>query len=251
VNAGRLVPEFDPRLVEAAVLGAMRGRALERDFHAERDALYEIGEPEPRECAFEALHARWFERLALDRAFTEALAEHPELAARCRRCLIASARDRRDEVADLLVTPDDRPTLVVLVTPETVAVPERLRVLLRRELLRVADMLDPRFGYEPAPPAGVAGGPREWAVRDGYRVLWDAYVDGRLVRLGVLPPTARRERQGEFVRAFGHLGADADVAFDRFFGGQELTHAEFVAFTARRRTGTAGDCPRGEIRGRI
>jgi len=197
VNAGRLDPEFDPRLVEAAVLEALRGHAGERDFHAEREVLYDIVEPEPREAAFEALHARWFGRLALDRAFHRALAEHPEIAARCRRCLVARARGRREEVADLLVAPDERPTLVVLVTPGTVAVPERLHVFLRRELLRVGDMLDPGFGYDPAPPAGVAGGAWERPVRDAYRVLWDAYVDGRLVRRGVLPATARRDRLGD------------------------------------------------------
>lgn len=251
MSAGRLAPEFDPRLVEAAVLEAIRGHVHGREFHAEREAVYEVGEPEPREAAFEALHARWFERLALDQAFDQTLAERPELAARCGRCLIARARGRRDEVADLLVTPDDRPTLVVLVMPETVAVPERLRILLRRELLRIGDMLDPRFGYEPVPPAGAAGGAWSWARRDAYRVLWDAYVDGRLARLGVLPSTARRDRMGEFVRAFRHLGADAEAAFERFFGGRELTHAEFVAFTASRGAGeTAGALPRGEVRGR-
>lgn len=237
MSAGRLDPEFDPRLVEAAVLEAIRGHARERDFHAERGAVYEIVEPEPREAAFEALHACWFERLALDRAFRQTLAEQPEIGARCRRCLVASARVRRDEVADLLVAPDERPTLVVLVMPATVAMPERLRVLLRRELLRVADMLDPRFGYEPAPPAGVAGGAWEWVARDAYRVLWDAWVDGRLVRLGVLPPTARRDRLAAFVRAFRHLGADTEGAFERFFDGRQLTHADLVAFIAGRREG--------------
>lgn len=248
MNAGRLDPEFDPRLVEAAVLEALRGHAGERDFHAEREVLYDIVEPEPREAAFEALHARWFGRLALDRAFHRALAEHPEIAARCRRCLVARARGRREEVADLLVAPDERPTLVVLVTPGTVAVPERLHVFLRRELLRVGDMLDPGFGYDPAPPAGVAGGAWERPVRDAYRVLWDAYVDGRLVRRGVLPATARRDRLGDFVRAFRHLGADAEAAFERFFGGQRLTHAELLAFTARRpHGGVAG--PRRQAAG--
>jgi hypothetical protein len=234
VNRGRLDPEFDPRLVEAAVLEAIRGHAREHDFHAEREAIYEIDEPEPRETAFEALHVRWFGRLALDRTVHQALAEQPEIAARCGRCLVARARARREEVADLLVAPDERPTLVVLVMPATVAIPERLRVFLRRELLRVGDMLDPGFGYYPAPPAGAAGGAWERAVRDAYRVCWDAYVDGRLVRRGALPAAVRHDRLGDFVRAFRHLGTGAEAAFERFFEGPQLTHAEFLAFTASR-----------------
>jgi hypothetical protein len=237
VSAGGLQPEFEPRLVEAAVHEAVRGHGEERAFHGEREAVYEIGEAEAREAGFDALHVRWFERLALDRPFGEVLAGEPAIAAGCGRWLVAGARDRRDEAADLLVAAGDRPTLVVLVMPQTVATPERLRLLLRRELLRVGDMLDPGFGYEPAPPPGAAGAGGGGAARAAYRVLWDAYVDGRLVRLGVLPGTVRQDRLKEFVRAFGDLDAGGEIAFERFFGGQPLTHGELVAFA---RSGWAG-----------
>jgi hypothetical protein len=225
-----LEPEFDPRLVEAAVLAAVARRGGEGEFHAERDGLYQIAEPEPREAAFAALHARWFERLALDRPFRETLAERPTIAARCGRWLVARARGTRDEAADLLVAPSAPPTLLVRVTAETVATAERLSLLLRRELLHVADMLDPRFGYAPSLPASAAGGARESVVRGNYRVLWDAYVDGRLARLEAVPLAVRAERLAEFVRAFPHLGERAVAAFERFFGARELTHAELLAF---------------------
>lgn len=232
VSAGRLDPEFDPRLVEAAVLEAIRGHAREREFHAQRDAVYEIAEPEPREAAFEALHGRWFERLALDRPFHEALAEQPALAQRGVRWLVTGARGLGDEAADLLGGPDIRPTLLVRVLPDTVAAPERLWRLLRRELLHVADMLDPGFGYDAALPRDAAGGARERVVRDNYRVLWNTYVDGRLVRRGVLPATVRGERRREFGRAFPHLGDRMEAAFEAFFDGQQLTHPGLLAFAA-------------------
>jgi hypothetical protein len=229
VSARALEPEFDPRLVEAALLAAVRGRADERALHAERDRLYEIAEPEPREAAFAELHARWFERQALDRPFREMLAERPEIGARCRRYLVARARDRREEAADLLVTPDAPPTLLVRVAPETVSAPGRLGLLLRRELLHVADMLDPRFDYRPTLGPEAGGGARESGVRDNYRVLWNVYVDGRLVRAGLVPPGVRAERLREFARAFP--GA-SEAAFERFYGGRALTHAELLAFAA-------------------
>ncbi len=234
-----LEPEFDPRLIEAAVLAAVTGRPGEREFHAERDGLYQIAEPEPREAAFGTLHARWFERLAMDRPFRETLAERPEIAARCGRWLVTRAGGSRDEAADLLVAPSAPPTLLVRVTPETLAAGERLGLLLRRELLHVADMLDPRFGYRPALPEGVAGGARESVVRGNYRILWDAYVDARLARLGLVPAGARTARLSEFVTAFPHLGAGAAAAFERFFGTPELTHAEILAFAAGGPDGTS------------
>jgi hypothetical protein len=238
VTAERLDPEFDPRLVEAALLAASRGHAREGEFRAERDRLYEGADGERREAAFAAHHARWFARLALDRPFRRALAEQPAIGAACDRWLVARARGRRDEAADLLAGAAVRPTLLIQVTPESVAAPERLWPLLRRELQHVADMLDPAFGYEAALPASVAGGPRGRAVRDHYRVLWDAWVDGRLVRRGVLPETAREDRLADFARAFPHLEA---AVFDHIFGAPWLTHRSLVALATGHHPARAED----------
>lgn len=243
MSGTRLDPELDPRLVEAAVLAAVRTRGEARAFHAERDALYAIADPEAREAAFDALHARWFDRLALARPFREALAAQPAVAAHCARWLVAAARRRGDEAADLLVVPSGRPTLVVRVMPETVVSAERLTPWLHAELLHVADMLDPRFAYTATlPPA--AGGPRERLVREHYRVLWSTFVAGRLVRRGILPATARAERLAEFARTFA-IGAGTVAAFERVFGRDDLTHAELLALATVGRDGApAPDTPR-------
>ncbi|HBH03749.1 MAG TPA: hypothetical protein DDZ42_17830 [Candidatus Rokubacteria bacterium] len=230
MTPARLEPEWEPRLVEGAVLLAVAGRAEEARFRAERDRLYGIAEGAERETAFDTLHAAWFARLGLDRPFREALEERPAIVARCARWLVAWARRRGDEGADLLVPPGASPTLLVRVTCETVAAPARLGVLLRRELLHVADMLDPRFGYAPGVPADVAGGPREHLVRENYRVLWNAYVDGRLARRGCLPAGSRAERLREFARAYAYLGEAAESAFARFFDADQRSHADLMAF---------------------
>ncbi len=244
MSVARLDPEFDPRLVEAAVLAATRRPPAPDDFHAERDTIYQVAEPERREAAFQALHACWFTRLGLDRPFRGALAEQPAIAAGCARWLVAQARGRREEAADLLIAPDVGPTLLVRVTPETVTAPEMLWRLLRRELLHVADMLDPTFGYEAALPPDAAGPGRERVVRESYRVLWNAWVDGRLVRQGALPATARGERFADFARVFPHLGAGAEAVFGRVFDGPRLTHAALVAFAAGGPEGAPPDAGR-------
>ena len=226
----RLEPEWEPRLVEGTVLLAVAGRAEEGRFRAERDRLYGIADGAERETGFDTLHAAWFARLGLDRPFREALEAQPPIVARCARWLVAWARRRSDEAADLLVPPGASPTLLVRVTCETVAAPARLGVLLRRELLHVADMLDPRFGYAPGVPADVAGGPRERLVRENYRVLWNAYVDGRLARWNRVPANARAERLREFTRAFAYLGDAGEAAFEPFFDGTQRTHADLMAF---------------------
>jgi hypothetical protein len=222
--------DYEPALVEAAVLASV-GDGLDA-FHDERDPLYAIADAEAREAAFLRLHGRWFQRLGLDRSLPEALAERPEVAAACGRCVVARAGAAAAEAADLLVAPAVRPTLLVRVTPERLGVRERALAFLRHELLHAADMLDRDFGYEPRLPAGDGPPLRAGRRAERYRVLWDAYVDGRLVAAGRAPVSVRLARRREFRRAFPELGGEADAAFRRFFDAPHCTHAELVAFAS-------------------
>jgi len=236
--------EYEPRLVEAAVLAAVRGGLEERVFLQERDRVYEIADVEAREATFSALHARWFERLALDGPLRLALDERPEITAGCDRCLVARAVVERDESADLRVAGDALPTLLVCVRPETVSRPARLLDFLRHELLHVADMLDPRFGYVPTVGGADLSPVHERLLRDRYRVLWDAYVDGRLARLGHAPLAARVERLRDFARAFPRLGACTERAFRRFFEAPACTHGDLADFAERPGDASpTGRCP--------
>lgn len=232
--------EYEPRLVEAAVLAAVRGRCEERSFLRERERVYELADAEAREAGFAGLHARWFARLALDAPFGLALAERPEVTAGCGRCLVVSAMAERDEAADLRVAPDALPTLLVLVRAETVSRPPRLLDFLRHELLHVADMLDARFGYEPR-ALGDEGSARLRLARDRYRAVWDAWVDGRLARLGRASSGVRAERLRDFARAFPTLGEATEPAFERFFGAERLRHADLAAFAIG--AGAGRSCP--------
>jgi hypothetical protein len=219
--------DYEPALVESAVLASVGdGRA----FHDERDPLYAIDDVEARDTAFAGLHARWFERLELDRSLTTALAERPEVEAACARCVVGRAGVAAAEAADLLVAPPARPTLLVQLTPTRLAKPERALAFLRHELLHVADMLDHEFGYEPRLPPTGGGRLLDDRRAERYRVLWDAYVDGRLVAASRALPAVRAERLSEFSRAYPELGDRVGQAFERFFAARRCTHAELVAF---------------------
>jgi hypothetical protein len=228
--------DYEPALVEAAVLaGVGAGRDA---FHRERDPLYAIADGEAREAAFVELHARWFQRLGLDRWLPDALAERPQIAALCGRWVVMRARAPGGEAADLLVAPPRPPTVLVRCTPERLAAPAAALAFLRHELLHVADMLDRDFGYEPRLP--YEGGRRPAGrLAERYRVLWDAYVDGRLVAGARAPASVRAERLYQFRAAFPELGDRAEAAFRRFFDARRRTHAELVAFA------TSGDEPAG------
>jgi hypothetical protein len=158
-GAAGLPVEYEPRLLEEAVLFVMRSRPDEAAFRAERDGLYRIAEPERREARFAACHAAWFARLGLDAPVLRALRDEPAVLARTARCLVVRARARAEEGVEVYGArpgppePGDRPTLVLGLCPETFAEPERLGTLLRGALARAAALVQAASGGAPATAA--------------------------------------------------------------------------------------------------
>ena len=249
MTGARLAVAPQHALVEEAVLRALAARPDEREFRRARDRLYRLPEGDAREHAFAALHAEWFARLGLGEPIHAALAELSLLAEHCRQCVVVAAPTRKDEGADLLVDGAAR-TVLIRLRSSAFLDPGALLALLRAELLHVADMVDPAYGYEPALP-DVDGGPTyARLLQDRYRALWNVSVAGRLVRRAAADPTAIAQAQRGFASAFPMLGEAAPAAFERFFTADALTHAELVAFAVAPRGAGAveqlvpgGRCP--------
>jgi hypothetical protein len=244
---------LDPILAEEGVLLGIRGHPREKAFRRSRDPLYRLPE-ERRSSAFARFHLEWFQELGFAQPIELAVGELPILARECHRCVVGRALASRDEGADLLVAPGlpgrAGRTIAVRLRPAAFADPAALLGLLRSELLHVADMVDPEFGYDTRLPATDGGPAYEQLLRDRYRVLWQTTVVGRLVRRGALPSSAACDSFARFAAAFPMLGASADVAFARIFHEWPLTHAELVAFAADPRArgdrfslGPGGRCP--------
>jgi hypothetical protein len=231
---------FDPGFVESAVFFAVHDRPEERIYQRERSRIYGIVDSEQREAAFHDFDARWFTRLSLPLPIEQAFAEAPTILASLGHCLIAGAPEKKLEGAELFVPPDtklEKPAACILLRPESLLDAERLLAFLRHELLHLSDMLDPGFAYEPALPAAEGGPTHDRLLKDRYRVLWDATIDGRMVRRGWLAAAARAERLEEFARAFPMLGAATNNLFESFFDGDGHTHGELVAFATHRPNG--------------
>lgn len=231
---------LEPALAEEAVLRAIAGSERERDFRAARDRIYRIDDGDERECAFADLHVAWFAALDLGRPLRAALAELPILGATCARALVRRARRAANEGADLLVDTAAERTAVVHLRAETFTLPEALLDFLRGELLHVADMVDPAFGYDPELPLTEAGPSHAPVLRDRYRVVWDATIAGRLHRLGRLGRVRHDAARRAFARAFPMLGENAEKWYDRFFSGAAVGHRDIVDFILAPRAGQTG-----------
>jgi hypothetical protein len=226
---------FDPRLLEEATFYVVRGLPDTLAYDRERVGIYAVADAEERERRFRALHASWFVRLELDAPLRQALGEQPSIRAATTACLVARAASPREEGADLHVAPPSVPgrrsaTVVVRLRPESFTEPQRLLCLLRRELQHVADMLDPRFGYEPGIEVGEPA--RRRAVFERYAVLWRVSVEGRLERRGLAEPGARERLRREFARHFPASGAAGEEIFERLLGDDAPTHARLAGLAA-------------------
>ncbi len=232
----RLPVRYEPRFIEEAVFLALREGPDARLFYRQRNALYEVSDPDEREQAFQSLHQAWFPHLGLADQIEKAINEQPLLASAVGLCLVICAPARREEGADLLVSPEEglspkeRRTLRILLRPESLHDPLALLTFLRHELLHITDMLDPHFGYEPVLPVAEAGPPHDRLVRDRYRVLWDATIDGRMVRCGWAPESIRIQRLNDFGHTFPMFEEKTAQVFGRFFDQELHKHAELVAF---------------------
>lgn len=221
--------EFHPRLVEEAVWTAIRGRRDAGVFHRDRERLYAGDDGETRERLFARFHAAWFERLDLASPVRTALEEQAAALAAARRVLFVPETGGTPEGAELFVARPGEFSVVVALGPRTLADGSSCLALLRRELLHVADMLDPEFRYEPRLPRRSAGPAHDRRLQDRYRALWSCSVDGRLARLGRLDAAVREERLREFRAAFPSLADAAGGCFDRVFSGPRPGHPDLVA----------------------
>lgn len=232
-----------PELMEEAVL--LAERQVERDaataFRRERDRIYEATEPESREAQFRSLHQQWFVRFGLQARVEAALSEYVEFAGRLSGGRIVRAIARSEEGADLLdparAHAGPGPLLVLRLRPASLVEPDTLQALLRHELMHVADMLDPAFGYERTLPPADDGPSADNILRDRYRVVWDVTIDGRLARAGRGSAGTRDARCREFREAFPMLGEGFQSAFAPWWNEPCPTHADLVAF-ARMPAGT-------------
>ncbi|MBI4455292.1 MAG: hypothetical protein HY644_05265 [Acidobacteria bacterium] len=228
--------EYDAVLVEEAVLLCIADHADEARFRAARNRIYDLPDGEERERRFREFHATWFSLLGLGYPVVAALEEQTLLAGQIRLCCIVPARSAQEESADLYVPGNtslegreaDR-VIVIKLRPQTLLNACSLQALLRHELMHIADMLDPQFGYQAMLPKSEAGSAYDNLIRERYRVLWDMWIDGRLSRHDWVEGGIREKRLEEFMETFSLCGEEAEEKFRQVFDSSSQTHEALVA----------------------
>ncbi|NUO82625.1 hypothetical protein HUU05_21345 [candidate division KSB1 bacterium] len=249
--------DYQPQLLEEAVLLAMRSHEDEPLFRWERDQIYVRFETEEREAAFQQLHLSWFDILRMGEPLQECFETWPLLREATQRCLIMKARTPKEAGAELYAAAegftagnDAAPTLLIQLTPGLLHQPAALLAFLRHELLHVVDMLDPHFDYTPDFPTSYAGPAYDHLLRGRYAVLWDVIVEGRMLQHGWVPLSAREKQFSSFKRAFQGSEEKLAESFAHFFDRNSHTHHELVEFAQHPEKWLGREKPESSSRGR-
>ncbi len=234
--------DYDPSLVEHAVFEASRRDAkLEAELHRAIDPLYELRDDRKRNARFSAVYLRFFRRLHLDHVVSSLLAERPLLERFVRQCIVREVLSRKKESAELFVKKVERGTdsgsnghirtIVIQACAMSLVDPTRFLLTMRRELLQITDMIDHCFEYRKESLVG--GRPRQNLVRDRYRVLWDLYAQGRLLRQGHRDDDAVRRLTAQFKRVFATESSRLVCpALKRVLEAERITHGRMLCWAS-------------------
>jgi hypothetical protein len=228
--------EYDPQLVEQTTfLAARSDPEKECAMHELLDPLYKIGDAELRQRAFREVYGELFRRFGLDQIVPAYARTFPLLSGRLGRCIVREAERRRAQSADLYRDKtggranNGEQVLIIALCPECLLDQDRLRPWLYRQLRHIEDMVDEGFAYECDLPAAPAV--QQNLIRDRYAVLWDIFVEGRLIQSERLCNDGVGGLWLSFSKSFARDGRTPPKAtFERLMASVGLTHAQLLAW---------------------
>lgn len=230
--------EFDPRLSEEVVSREMDRRersgdkeALER-YHELVDPLYEA-HPRKRLQRINEIHDQFFVDFGFEEILRDILTEFPLILEKVRKIYVIRAL--KEEVADLTMVDEEeteemaeRPdTILFRLSSESFSDIAYLRRVMRHELMHIQDMLDEEFGYNPNPPSLP---PLERTlVIDRYSVIWDVYIDSRLLREGKKTVLDKDSHYREFKAFYLKIPQpERTQVFEGLWALEMITHDEIL-----------------------
>jgi hypothetical protein len=180
-----------------------------KEFHELADPIYEKYTLEDREPEFKKLYQYLFGTWGFSDIISAAFNEYPILKERVGIVLVKGVLKEAEEGVDILrkwgaVEQDlakqfeqkGLKGVGIKLIPRRFYDPALSRYC-RHELMHVADMLDPEFGYDPDTKVGQNPG-EETLILQRYRVLWSLHVDSRLERAGKETMLPKQDRFKEF-----------------------------------------------------
>ena len=192
--------QFDPSFVEEAVflkvqsleapVGAQFIEPVVKNFHSEKNSIYENGKDEE---AFKKFYNKFFHRLCLQESFENSASQFPLLDNSQILIFVKRAFSKKEEGSELY---GEGPLKTAVLGIQVLRLQDRtwLEQFLRHEFLRVSDILDPAFNYSATVEIGGGSPTEDNRIRERFSRLWDDYIEERLSQPpGAVTPKTQSE----------------------------------------------------------
>jgi hypothetical protein len=197
---------------------------LYNEYHEQRDSIYDL-EQELRPKKFKELDNDFFNRLGYDGFLKEVLEEFPKLKGKIEEVHVRRATTKQNEGSNIV---DRGRKILIRLYPELFIEGATILNILRHELMHVSDMMDENFGYKVE--EFNCSPMEERMINDRYRLFWDIFVDGRLVKEGRETIADKDGRRKEFDSFYIKLPkVTRDIIFDKIWcGDATITHDKMI-----------------------
>ncbi|MEK7842333.1 MAG: hypothetical protein AAB197_06620 [Deltaproteobacteria bacterium] len=228
---------YDAKLTEAVVRQEIEKKerkgdlSLMEEYHKQVDPIYEIDDVIDREDEFDALYEKFFlNNLGYGKVIKVVFDEFPFLNDKISDVYVNM--DLMREEANLMKKDSDDPSnlrkIKFKMRAEIFDDTNELKKALRHELMHVKDMLDDDYGYDTKVSAGL-NTTEENFVRDRYKILWDVYIDSRLIKEGRETLESKEKRFAWFSGIYRKIPYPQKVVmFDNFWNKEKITHKEIL-----------------------
>jgi len=217
--------------MEDVVLLEMKRREEKGDlslfhkYHKLADLIYEEFPIEDREREFNKLHEGLYLQLGFGEVISKALREFPELG-KVGEIFIGKATPSHEEGADL---DKDLKSIGIKVRLHRFLDTTSLQKYLRHELMHIRDMLSEDFKYKYEERLSGISSMEENIIRNRYKVIWDIYVDSRLIRGGKETISDKEGRWREFEVLYQKIPYHQRKAiFENLWEENALTHSKIL-----------------------
>lgn len=211
-----------------------------KEFHQHADPIYERFSLDDREAEFKKLYQYLFGIWGFSDIIRDAFEEFPALKARIGIVLIKGVLKEDQEGVDILrkwgsVEHDlakqfeekGLKGVGIKLIPRRFYDPALTRYC-RHELMHIADMLTPEFGYDPDTKVGQNPG-EETLILQRYRVLWCLNIDSRLQAAGKESMLSKEDRFKEFRSWYRKIPpTQLKSVFEGLWQTEAMTHSELV-----------------------
>ncbi|MEK6599610.1 MAG: hypothetical protein AABY52_04630, partial [Deltaproteobacteria bacterium] len=192
---------------------------------------YDVDDVIDREEEFDKLYEKFFlDNLGYGKVIKEVFDEFPFLNEKISDVYINM--DLMREEANLMKKDPDEPgdlrKIKFKMRPEIFGDKNEIRKAIRHELMHVKDMLDDDYGYDIRVPAGL-NTTEENFLRDRYKILWDIYIDSRLIKEGKETMETKEKRFAWFSGIYRKMPVEQKIVmFDNFWNKEKITHKEIL-----------------------